>query len=75
MAPHQVVDSFGRVVRAAPPQPLEPLAAVTARPAEPAASVARPSGWRAILSLPLLRRSVILAEIIGQPRSLKGWEH
>lgn len=45
-----------------------------ARAAEPAAPVARPSGWRAILALPLLRRSVILAEIIGQPRSLRGWE-
>ena len=36
-------------------------------------ATARPAGWRAILALPLLRRSVILSEIIGPPRGLKDW--
>ena len=36
-------------------------------------AAARPAGWRAILALPLLRRSVILSEIIGPPRGLKDW--
>ena len=36
-------------------------------------AASRPAGWRAILALPLLKRSVILAELLGQPRALKGW--
>lgn len=44
--------------------------AITASPSSPGV---RASGWRAILALPLLRRSVILSEIIGPPRGLKDW--
>jgi len=83
----KTVDEFGRfgTVMAReerPPQQAVPAAglapparsAMPAMPAMPEAPAPRASGWRAVLQLPLLRRSVILAEIIGQPRSLKGWE-
>ena len=44
-----------------------------ALPAPMRDAVAHLAGWRAILALPLLRRSVILSEIIGPPRGLKDW--
>lgn len=77
----KTVDEFGRfrTVMAReelPPQQAAPAAglAPTARPAVPDAPAPRASGWRAILQLSLLRRSVILADVLGLPRGLRGWE-
>jgi hypothetical protein len=73
----KAVDEYGRFGTARErEEPLPQQAAPAGGMVAPAldARAPRASGWRAVLALPLLRRSVILAEIIGQPRSLKGWD-
>jgi hypothetical protein len=45
-----------------------------AQRAAPREAPARPSGWRAVLALPELRRAVVFVEVLGSPRSLRGWE-